>query len=415
MEKVVAQYLRLYAEPEAKDLSDSLATNQSTLGVYRHCLVIPAFKENYSDLLKVWRRLPQDTLIIIVINSYLTCDHQTARLFDDICKQSLIKRLTERVSFLRKKQDKDILVVDRCHPSTIIPKKNGVGLARKIGADIALMLITKKIILESKIAVTDADVCLPPNYFKPDMNLGDAALIYPFRHYATNDLVEGILLYEIFMLYYTAGIKWSGSPYGFTTIGSVIMLSPEYYSQVRGFPKKNAAEDFYLLNKLAKVGNIRSIKAPIIEIKARLSKRVPFGTGPALLKIQDLSKPLEDYKFYNPWIFTELRNFLRTFSLIWETTDVRILYRDWPNLDRYCEKLGFYSLIEKRRNETNSALAFNRCLNEWFDGFKTLRFIHEMREHYPSVSVTKIKEAPFIKDYKTLNKLRDQLAKRCLD
>ena len=209
-------------------------------------MVIPVFQENFDDLIKVWGNLPKSVLIIIVANSYLTNDSRTTKLFDQFCAQSSIKRLTKNILFLKKSLEKDILLIDRCHHSTIIPRRNGVGLARKIGADIALSLILKKIVLEPKIGVTDADVRLPTTYFEPKMKLADAALIYPFKHFTSNDLNEEILLYELSMLYYSAGVKWSGSPYGFTTIGSLIILNPDHYSQVRGFPKKNAGEDFYI-------------------------------------------------------------------------------------------------------------------------------------------------------------------------
>ena len=415
MSKAIVKYLSLYAEPEARDLLDVLNIDSTCLNYYQYCLVIPAFQENFDDLLKVWENLPKSVLIIIVANSYLTDDFRTTELFDQFCIQSSIKRLTKNILFLKKSLEKDILLIDRCHHSTIIPRRNGVGLARKIGADIALSLILKKIVLEPKIGVTDADVRLPPTYFEPKMELADAALIYPFKHFTSNDLNEEILLYELSMLYYSAGVKWSGSPYGFITIGSLVILNPEHYSQVRGFPKKNAGEDFYLLNKLAKVGNIRSIKGPIIEIEARLSNRVPFGTGPALAKIRSLIEPFEDFTFYSPQIFIDLRFFLRAFSQIWETKHVPRLFHSKPNLDRYCEESGFYSLVEHRKQGTKSVTAFNRCLHEWFDALKTLRFIHRMRDLYPSVKIKGIEDAPFVDKYETLEELREKLAKRCLD
>ena len=415
MSKVIEKYLTLYSEPEAKDLLASIQVNSACLGCYQHCLVIPVFQEKFSSVINVWRNLPKDVLIIIVANSYLTDDAQTTELFDQFCKQSSIKKLTKNIFCLKKPQEKDILLIDRCHQSTIIPRKNGVGLARKIGTDIALALIHKRIVLDPKIGVTDADVLLPSAYFEPKMEPGDAALIYPFKHFSNNDLNQEILLYEISMLYYSAGVKWSGSPYGFTTIGSLIVLNSEHYAQVRGFPKKNAGEDFYLLNKLAKVGNIRSLECPTIEIEARLSNRVPFGTGPALRKIKDLLEPSKNYKFYSPIIFKELRSFLGAFSHIWDTKDVTLLFRNNQNLDRYSQASGFYALVEKRKQQTKSVTAFNRCLHEWFDALKTLRFIHRMRDLYPSVGIMGIKDAPFVDKHYTLKELREQLANRCLD
>lgn len=247
MSKVAEKYLTLYSEPEAKDLLVSIQVNSACLGCYQHCLVIPVFQENFNSVINVWRNLPKDILIIIVANSYLTDDAQTTELFDQFCEQSSVKKLTKNIFCLKKLLEKDIFLIDRCHQSTLIPRKNGVGLARKIGTDVALALIHKGIVPEPKIGVTDADVLLPTDYFEPKMEPGDAALIYPFKHFSINDLNQEILLYEISMLYYSAGVKWSGSPYGFTTIGSLIVLNSEHYAQVRGFPKKMLARIFICL------------------------------------------------------------------------------------------------------------------------------------------------------------------------
>ena len=68
-------------------------------------------------------------------------------------------------------------------------------------------------------------------------------------------------------------------------------INAEHYAQSAGFPKLAAGEDFYLLNKLAKIGKIiplKIINQPIY-IQARISNRTPFGTGPALDKIIDNS------------------------------------------------------------------------------------------------------------------------------
>ncbi len=63
-------------------------------------------------------------------------------------------------------------------------------------------------------------------------------------------------LYELSLRYYVAGMKFARSPYAFHTIGSSMAVSPVHYARVRGFPKREAGEDFYLLNKLAKLGSV---------------------------------------------------------------------------------------------------------------------------------------------------------------
>ena len=421
MNNAVQKYLSGYAEPEAKNLDkfldkilDSTPENPApSIPTYQYCLVIPAFQESYQDLINAWGQLPENTLIILVLNSHLNEDISTITLFEEFQSRSTTQHLAANLHLLTRDTDKDVLLVDRCHSENLVPKAQGVGLARKIGADIALALIAKGIIVEPRISLTDADVRLPEDYFTPTMAPDEAALVYPFVHRASDELADAIQRYEIAMLYYVAGLKWSGSHYGFTTIGSLITVNPEHYAKVRGFPKRDAAEDFYLLNKLAKTGTIRSIQTPVIEIEARRSTRVPFGTGPALTRI--IEGGIEQYRFYHPMAYQELRTFLDSFSALWSASNVRDLYRSSPFIDRYCEESEFYSAIESRKAKIKSKRVFDKFLIDWFDGFRTLKFIHQMREHYPSVAIENITDAPFIAEHHSLTELREQLAKLCMD
>jgi hypothetical protein len=402
----VEKYLAGFAEPELAHLPNT--------DTYDECLVIPAYRETWHDLRAVWANLSEHLLLILVVNSPDENDPQTLKLLNRV-NAAYGKRVQQaNVSLLTRGEDcPDTILVDRCTSGRQIPAKQGVGLARKIGADIALALIREGKILNRRIPLTDADVNLPTTFFNPTLADTDAALVYPFRHQATPEVTAAATLYDISMLYYAAGLKWAGSPYGFTTIGSLITLNPIHYAMVRGFPKRNAGEDFYLLNKLAKTGNINSIDAPEVRIAARLSERVPFGTGPGLRKILALANPAADYLFYNPKIFIELQTFLQQLSQLWQSTD------QMPgSLSRhtlaFCEQQGFLAIISRKQSELKSRQVFNKFINDWFDGFRTLKFIHQLREHYPSVPVSNIIAAPFISlSAPSLPDLRDHLAATC--
>ena len=67
-------------------------------------------------------------------------------------------------------------------------------------------------------------------------------------------------LYEYSLRYYVAGLTYAQSPYAFHTIGSTMAVNAEHYASVRGFPRREAGEDFYLLNKLAKVGSVHTLE-----------------------------------------------------------------------------------------------------------------------------------------------------------
>jgi hypothetical protein len=57
-----------------------------------------------------------------------------------------------------------ILLIDRASPGLRLPARQGVGLARKIASDIALMLHAAGKIRSPWMGCTDADVELPPDY-----------------------------------------------------------------------------------------------------------------------------------------------------------------------------------------------------------------------------------------------------------
>jgi len=371
--------------------------------------VSPAFQESYEDLTNVWQHLPLSTLIILVINAP-QADPKTLALAARIQAKYQREQHSANLSLLQAEGLNDILLVDRYSEHLLIPTRQGVGLARKIGADLALALIATAVVSEAKISSTDADTALPQDYFSRVMVPGEAALIYPFTHQASEDLVQASLLYEVSMLYYAAGLKWSGSHYGFPSIGSIIAISPLHYAQVRGFPKRNAGEDFYLLNKLAKVGKITCLEAPSLTIKARLSERVPFGTGPGLRKIIALDNPIAEYRFYNPQIFVRLQQFLAGFHQLW-TTDPAAIYSG--SVADFCDAQGFNSLVTKRKKDIKSETVFLKFLGDWFDAFRTLKFVHHLRQHYPSVSFEEIHRAPFVATLVSLADTRAMLASQC--
>ena len=160
----------------------------------------------------------------------------------------------------------DVWVVDRSTPGRFLPDGEGVGLARKIGADLAAALRWDGHLRSRFVHCTDADVRLPEDYFDQSAVVerstdaqSIAALLYRFEHVPGSqpETARAILLYELYLRYYVLGLRHAGSPYAFQTIGSTFAIETAAYAKVRGFPKRMAAEDFYLVNKLAKVGEVR--------------------------------------------------------------------------------------------------------------------------------------------------------------
>ncbi|MCZ6503850.1 MAG: hypothetical protein O6945_15230 [Gammaproteobacteria bacterium] len=402
-EKVVHKYLQNYAEPESNSLPE--------LPRFDHCLVIPVFDEAFESLERVWQRIRDNYLVILVANAPRKQHVATLRLMQEATSRATNITTSGRCTYLS--GTPDILLVDRCSVGNTIAPHQGVGLARKIGADIALRLIFEGVIKSLRISNTDADSVLPGDYFATSLADNDAALVFPFSHDYETGLQVPTLLYEISILYYACGLDWAGSAYGYTCLGSTMAVSAAHYAKVRGFPRRNAAEDFYLLNKLAKTGAIRRILSTPIVLSGRLSKRVPVGTGAGISKIADLDSPLDEYHFYHPRIFALLNEFLKTLATIWDTPGT--FASATPAVQHYCQATQLPEFIAKQRAHYKQEIVFNKFLTDWFDGFRTLKFVHFMRDHYlPSAPLNKLGEAEFVNTdlLKDLSVLKQQLSGR---
>ena len=376
--QLISRYLTTYAEPEVFDAA------RLVLDSYKYCLVIPAFQEEWPKLQGVWGKLDPDCLIILVINASTKDDPLTIRLISDIETNSETLCSIGSLTCLTTHDRRAILLVDRC--SNPIPEKQGVGFARKIGADIALSLINNRQVLEPWIFNTDADVRLPGSYFAAvagkQVNAtirSPAARLYPFTHRPAPGIVEACTLYEISLYYYVCGLRYAASHYAFTTVGSTIAIHADHYAKVRGFPRRPAGEDFYLLNKLAKTGTIDQLTGPSIEISGRLSERVPFGTGVGIRKILHLANPLSDCPFYNPGIFRYLKQFLWELDRCQDAADLTDHFKN-SRSQHWCESVDLFTLIDSKRH-LNPAV-FKKFTVDWMDGFRTLKFIHFLQQHH---------------------------------
>jgi hypothetical protein len=105
--------------------------------------------------------------------------------------------------------------------------------------------------------------------------------------------------------------QWTGWPYGFYTIGSTICVSAESYAKVRGMTTKKAGEDFYFLHKVRHVTQIGFIQKTKVYPLARISERVPFGTGKSIGRLKNEKKEQDTFIFEG---FEMLKKFHQAYS-----------------------------------------------------------------------------------------------------
>ncbi len=416
MKSAIEKYLSLYAEPEATFISKATESNTTALSIndalthhagahFESCLVIPAYNESFGFI----ERLKQHPhishiLLILVINQPESSEE------DSLKNKQLFSTLTTPGNTIA--SDKNIslvqtgglraLIIDRFSPTNRIPVKQGVGLARKVGADIACRLYLNGLIKSEKstgqwIFSSDADAHLPSNYFEAGHPKSDVR-VFDFHHIKDHSEVSSATdQYEQALKYYQEALKWAGSPYAFYALGSILSFQVEAYCKVRGFPKRPAGEDFYLLNKLVKHGSITFDPSIIIQIESRISDRVPFGTGPAVKAIIENQKQNKVFTYYNPEIFISLKTWIN-----WATTHLpnRCLPRksdalNWKELAQTSlsssiidtiDSLKFDEFLNHASHQCRTNTVFIAHFHNWFDGFKTLKFIHYLQRNYHSAT-----------------------------
>lgn len=373
---------------------------------WKQVVLIPAYKESAQFLTRFIQQFSNTKVLLIVVINQPESDHQQQpqyALWQQVIASGERVWQNQNLNLIKSTDSQvDILAVNRFTLGQRIPVKQGVGLARKIGADLAAWLISNEYVARPQIYSTDADALLPDNYITDStLSKNTVAGVFDFRHVSDGniDIDKATQLYEKRLHYYVEGLAYAGSIYAYHTIGSCLTFSLSGYCQVRGFPKRSGGEDFYLLNKLAKLGEMgETVKvqqlSPCIQLKARISDRVPFGTGPAVADIIAQQLQDETYLVYHPQSFVRLKSLLLAFQhLCLEGINIETFAETLdPVSNVFLQKSGFFQQFEKwcKQYKGDGLLL---TIHHWFDAFRTLKFIHFQRDNdLPDVSLSIAKQ-----------------------
>jgi hypothetical protein len=338
-------------------------------------------------------------LVVLVVNSPNSdsnshFEENNTSLIKSLYKKSnLSKAISNHCSLLSFNDFFDTIVVDRNSEGLQIDEKLGVGLARKIGCDIALKLYQKGRINTPWIFSTDADVILPENYFTQATHFEskNSAVVLDFEHFSDDGFLSELQYYYDFKIrYYHAGIVYAGSAYDYIPLGSTLIANMNCYAQVRGFPKKNAGEDFYLLNKLAKIKPVAYNKnTQKIRIKSRFSDRVPFGTGPALVQINELES-VDDYLYYHPKCFVLLKQWNVFLQSMWGKNLLNIKPPESKELLELYKFFNCHMVFTKSQTQITSGKRWTQFVHQWFDAFKTLKAVHFFDKNFGKLNLKQL-------------------------
>jgi len=330
----------------------------------RLIITIPLFKEDaeyvLSSLEECQLEQPAEVEILAIVNQSAEREDLTA--FHQAQVQSLQNRKLKNGLALR--------VISAL---ALEPKQAGVGLARKIAMDEALARLAQ-IGRDGLIVGLDGDCQVSGNYLavlleaeKSNLNAASLAFEHPYDSLEKTEQ-KNIIDYEIWLRYYSHALKWSGFPFYYLTIGSSMAVRASAYALIGGMNRRKAGEDFYFLHKLMPMPNYGELNDLRVYPQARISDRVPFGTGRAMAEIEAGNK---DFSIiYNSLIFKELKIINDTITLGEVALGKLTFWTDFLEQEPKF-KVSFQALLARSSTGT-----FSKNFRYWWDGFKVLKFVH---------------------------------------
>ena len=333
-------------------------------GRYSTAVVIPAYDEldsigpTLDSLNKALDQASLDAAVIVVINYPPGAD--------DFQSKELLKE-TDSGKF------------GKVHTIYLPDNPGGVGAARKAGMDAFIHSVPPEEMEKSVICSLDADTVVEKDYFictLPEVLKGGAVSI-PFSHQKAETCAQqqAIDAYEAYMTRYVNKLSEAGSPYAFYTIGSAFAVRCDACIRSGGMKIKQAGEDFYFLQAVAKSSGVRQISSEaLVHPSPRISKRVPFGTGPAMELLLNGGK----LNIISDPAFDALGRFLHIAADPEALAELPILRsRLEENMRIFLDKEEFFDrfskVAEDNRKQPEKLL---KSFHEWFDGLKTLKFLH---------------------------------------
>jgi len=378
-------------------------------------VVIPALQEKnflFQTLASLAKNPSADlrrTMVICVVNNHRPAIAGNEAFADNQETLSILRGLIDKtiVAKLLKQSIREncqailesglrLAAIDASSPGMeLADNYGGVGAARKIGMDAALMILSARNGMRGIISCLDADTLVDENYlpaiarFFCDNHSPAATASYAHQKPADIELFSAICRYETFLRAYVIGLSFAASPYAFPAIGSTISCTAESYLAVRGMNRRAVAEDFHFLDKLAKLGSIGFVEGTTVHPSPRLSRRVAFGTGRKMIYF--LEEGGTDCLLYNPEIFIILGTWLHEMVSAPDRSAATIMKAAdniHPCLHEYLTITRFPENWEILRHNCADAAHLRRQFHVWFDGLKTLRLVHHLeRSVYPPVAM----------------------------
>ena len=327
--------------------------------------------------------------------SVYVCVNQPDEWWQQEDKRAICERNAALISFLTRYSPFPIHLIDKSSQGKGWKGKHfGVGFARKVIFD-AIFEIAEK---EDIIISLDADTQFGSGYFQsvghffnahPTLHVLANPYYHPLKtlsssavHLPDNLMMSGneendraVLRYELYLRNWHINMSKAASPYAFTALGSAIAVRVQALQKIGGITPVKSGEDFYLLQKLRKMGRIGQWNSELVFPSARLSDRVFFGTGPAMIK--GIKEGWDSYPIFHHALFQEIGNSYHAIEQLF-TEDIDLPFLQF--LKEQCKEENLWAPLRKNAKDLPH---FTHAFHEKADALRIFQYIRTQHKTHP--------------------------------
>ncbi len=344
------------------------------------CYNEPAIEDTIQSLIQC-KKPPGAVEILVLVNAPVHTP-------EDILAAN--RRSYNQLLYLAEKYNSGSFKIIPLYTDSLPAKHTGAGIPRKLLMDEAVRRFCAIGKENGVIISLDADCLVEQNYlqaiaeaFSSDKDLCTATIEFhhPVEHLSPADpLRQAMGSYEAYLRYYRAALEYCGFPYPYYTIGSAMAFRVSIYTRAGGMGKQAAGEDFYFLQKAFPLGKTKHIDTTKVYPAARLSDRVPFGTGPAIEKMLSENQTIKTtYSFES---FQALKVFFDRLEFFYQAGDAEIfsVFSSFPSyLQDFLSEDDWMEHLHEIRSNCSSYTFFRKRFFNYFNAFKVvkcLNFVH---------------------------------------
>ncbi len=270
------------------------------------------------------------------------------------------------------------------------PGRAGVGMARKLGMDEAMLRLARAGRPDGLIASLDADCRVEADYGRAllrwaDAHPGQHAMLCDFAHplEAAESVAarRAIVDYELFLRVIALGWRLARLPYAFVAIGSCMVVRASAYARHSGMNRRTAGEDFHFMHKLAREREIVTLGHVRVYPSPRPSTRTPFGTGQAVRAWCD--GDTRHRQLVDARVFLHLRRMVESLPALFAGDMDEWLASLDAELAGFLHRQNLARALRHMRANAASEGSFRRHFFTWFDGLRAWRYLHARRASEP--------------------------------